>query len=79
MSLILGRGNKSLRVKTFGSGDGSVLLGGYEISMKDFLIATEYVLTNTDLGRNDPRLKFTKMVKRLKEVEGWNPSKKRLK
>lgn len=49
-----------------------VLLGDYEIDAKDFLEAAFYVLTNTDLRRNDPRLKFVKEIKRLDVLGGYN-------
>ena len=82
MSLILAMGTQpvGLEVKTFGFGlmGDKVYLGDYEISIEDFFFAAEYVLTNTNLGPNDPRLQFVKCVKSMKEVEGYNPSKKRL-
>lgn len=51
-----------------------VLLGEYEIDIKDFLEAAFYVLTNTDLCRNDPRLKFAEEVKGLDIIDGYNKS-----
>ena len=74
MSLILAMGTvpKDLEVKTFGLGKDPVLLGEYQISMDDWLEATWYVLTNTDLQPNDPRLGFIKRVQALGEVEGWS-------
>ena len=82
MSLFLDLGTKpaDLKVKTFGFGSmgNTVNLGDYEISLEDFLIAAEYVLTNTDLEPNDPRLQFVKCVQSMKEVDGYNPSKKHL-
>ena len=70
-----------LEVKTFGFGlmGDNVYLGDYEISIEDFFFAAEYVLTNTNLYPNDPRLQFVKCVKSMKKVEGYNsPSQKRL-
>jgi hypothetical protein len=48
-----------------------IFIGGYELSLVDFLSMTEYVLTNTDLMVNDPRIKFVKMVGSMKQVKGW--------
>ena len=83
MSLILKMGTQPavLEVKTFGFGSmgNTVHLGDYEITIEDFLVATEYVLTNTDLVSNDPRLQFVKCVQSMKGVAGWNPGRKRLK
>ena len=82
MSLSLGLGTKpaGLEVKTFGFGSmgNTVHLGDYEISLEDFLVTVEYVLTNTDLEPNDPRLRFVKRVQSMKEVAGYNPNRKRL-
>ncbi|MDD5341166.1 MAG: hypothetical protein PHC97_01880 [Patescibacteria group bacterium] len=46
--------------------------------MNDFVAAAMYVLTNTDLEENDPRLEFVKAVQRLKPVKGFNRGSKRL-
>lgn len=82
MPLILAMGTQpaGLRVKTFGFGSmaNTVHLGDYEISIEDFLVAANYVLINTDLEPNDPRLQFVKCVKSMKEVDGYNPNRKRL-
>ncbi|MEK7555141.1 MAG: hypothetical protein AAB518_04125 [Patescibacteria group bacterium] len=82
MSLTLDIGTKpaGLEVKTFGfiAGSHPVLLGDYEISIEDFLIAANYVLTNTDLDSNDPRLQFVKCIQSMREVEGYQPGRKRL-
>jgi len=73
MSLVLERGTKpaGLRIKTLGLllGD-PVWIGDYEISMEDFLFAAHYVLTNTNLRPNDPRLQFVKSVQAMKVVPG---------
>ena len=82
MSLILGLGTKpaGLEVKTFGFGPmgNTVHLGEYEISLEDFLLMTKYVLTNTDLEPNDPRLQFVKCIRSMKEVNGYTPNRKHL-
>lgn len=79
MSLSLDRGTKpaGLEVKTRGLGS-IVDLGEYEISMEDFFIAAAYVLTNTDLEPDDPRLQFVKCVRSMKEVDGFNSGRKRM-
>lgn len=83
LSLDLGTKPKGLEIKTLGNLLGLdplhvVHLGEYEISMKDFLCAADYVLTNTDLEVDDPRLQFVRCVKSMKIVEGYNPGRKRL-
>lgn len=82
MSLMLGTETKpsGLEVKTYGFGSmgNTVYLGDYEISLEDFLVTARYVLTNTDLEPNDPRLQFLKCVRSMKEVSGYNPKEKRL-
>lgn len=78
MSLCLNRGTKpaGLEIKTWWPK--TVHLGDYEISIEDFLIAAKYVLTNTDLEPDDPRLQFVKCVQSMRETDGYNPSGKRL-
>jgi hypothetical protein len=79
MSLKLDGGTKpkGLFIKTSGLND-TIILGDYRISMLDFLLAARYVLTNTDLEPNDPRLKFIEVIKKMRVVEGWDSAKKRL-
>jgi len=79
MSLVLEMGTQpaGLQVKTFGF-DNTVFLGDYEISLKDFLVVAKYVLTNTDLEPNDPRLQFVKCIQSMKETDGYKPGQKRL-
>lgn len=79
MSLVLSRNTQPARlmVKT----DGLVFptfvrLGNYEIAMRDFWVAAEYVMTNTDLYPDDPRLDFIKMVKSLKKNQGLSERQK---
>lgn len=81
MSLILNNGTKpkDLYTKSYPSSrGGKVIIGEYTLSMTDFIGLAEYVLTNTDLGRGDPRRKFVEWVKKLVQTEGYNPGGKRL-
>jgi len=77
LSLDLGTKPDGLHVKTWGAGN-TVFLGNYEISLVDFLFAAEYVLTNTDLEQNDPRLQFVKCIKAMKKTNGYSVGGKRL-
>ncbi len=75
MTLLLERGTKpnGLGVKTFGLGEEEIVyFGNYEISLRDFLMAAYYVLTNTNLQEDDPRRQFVECVRSMQEVEGWN-------
>lgn len=66
---------KGLMVKTSTPVDDQpqmVSLGDYKIHMDDFLLAVDYVLTNTDLLEGDPRLQFVEDVRKLKIVPGRN-------
>ncbi|MBI4276657.1 hypothetical protein HY629_02335 [Candidatus Uhrbacteria bacterium] len=78
MSILLGMGTKpkNLYLKThpngFGDVGGKVVLGDYEISMADFAVVVEYVLTNTDLEPDDVRLQLVKCIKSMRRVKGWN-------
>jgi hypothetical protein len=82
MSLRLDRSlPHGLKIKTSGFDgpiDDTVYLGRYQIPMSDFLVAVAYVLTNTDLQANDPRIRFVESLKALQEVDGYNPGQKRL-
>ncbi len=73
MSLILDRGTKpnGLCAKTIGVGDEVVFLGDYEITMEDFLVLAHYVLTNSNLKEDDPRLQFVESVRGMKVVKGY--------
>jgi hypothetical protein len=42
------------------------------IPMKDFCYLVEYVLENTDLFENDPRLKLVEKIKNFKVIPGYN-------
>lgn len=78
LSLELGTKPNGLSVKS-NSASQTIWVGDYEISMRDFLYAAEYVLTNTDLvSADDPRLRFLRCVRSMCEVEGYNPGQKRL-
>jgi hypothetical protein len=82
MPLILDQGTKpdglAIKVWDLKSRGNIVFLGDYEITMKDFVDAAEYVLTITDLEPDDPRLQFVKYVQSIREVEGYNAGRKRL-
>lgn len=80
MSLLLENSKpEGLLVKTIGPVFGHekkgltdvVHLVKYQISMEDFLAMSYYVLTNTDLSENDPRLKYLHNVKNLKPTKGY--------
>jgi hypothetical protein len=73
MSLLLESGTipHGLSAKTYNDGLQVLLLGHYRISFDDFLATALYVLTNTNLEENDPRLKFIELVKKMKVVDGY--------
>lgn len=48
-----------------------VFIGDYSLSLTDFLALTDYVLTNTNLVKDDPRLTFVERIGRLKQVKGF--------
>lgn len=82
MSLALDGDPKTSRgilVKTHGypeSFRGVVEISGpgfsIEIGFRDFVAMAHYVLTNTDLEVNDPRLAFVEAVKRMGVSVGFN-------
>lgn len=82
MSLELNQGTKpeglEVRSRNMGSPDDIVFIGEYEISLKDFFATVEYVLTNSDLEPNDPRLQFVERIRSMKEVEGYDKGRKHL-
>jgi len=59
-----------IRNEMSGVGDDIVRMLGYEISMTDFLIATHYVLTNSNLRKNDPRPQFVECVRSMEAKDG---------
>lgn len=71
MSLMLNQGTvpNDLFTKSHPSNGGRVLIGDYDLSMKDFVALAEYVLTNTDLQPDDPRLEFMDYVKTLVQTD----------
>lgn len=80
MSLHLNMGTEpdGLRVKTRGFGKDIVFIGEYEVSIEDFFVLAHYVLTNTNLREDDPRLRFVESVKAMIVFEGFNRGGKRL-
>ncbi len=57
-------------VKTFEAG--TVFIDHKEYSIEDVLNIAYYVLTNTDLVPDDPRLGFIKVVKDMAVVPGYS-------
>ena len=55
-----------------------VCISKYKIPIKDFLDIVEYVMTNTDLTHDDPRLQFLKVIESMEKVQGYNPGAKHL-
>jgi len=49
-----------------------------EFSMDDFCDMVSYVMTNTDLAKNDPRPELIKRLNKLITVDGYNKGNKRL-
>lgn len=81
MSLILDTSNPpGLEVKTFGFGSmgNTVHIGDYEISPADFKEMVIYVLTNTDLEPDDPRLELVRVIQAMIPVAGHNPGRDKL-
>lgn len=78
LSLELGSKPHGLSVKTFGYPKMVIFVGGYEISLEDFLIMAHYVLTNCDLAEDDQRLQFLESIRAMRKVDGYNKGLKRL-
>jgi len=55
-----------------------VYVGSLELPLDAVLDIAYYVLTNTNLVPDDPRLKFVQAVKKMRIVKGWNAKYKRL-
>ena len=69
----IGTDPKGLEVKTYGlESMPHVRIGDYEISMKDFRYMVEYVMTNTDLEKNDPRIDLKESITSMNLVNGYN-------
>ena len=78
LSLDLGTEPKGLEVKTYGIESlPHVRIGDYEISMKDFRYMVEYVMTNTDLLPDDPRISLQESIENMIVSDGYNPDGKR--
>lgn len=84
MSLMLSFSNPPVEVKTWGDmhtddrGQQIMDLGGFmspviSIPMDDFVCMVEYVLTNADLSKDDPRIGLVERIKQMHQVEGHNP------
>jgi len=72
-----GRGTvpKNLPIKAAGP---FVLIGDYRVSLMDFLLMVEYVLGNTDLEPEDPRLIFLERLRKIRQGPGWKRGQRRL-
>jgi len=73
LRLVQGTMPEDLHIRFGQMPDDTVMLGDYEISLKDFLLAAHYVLTNSDLKPYDPRIQFVECVQRMLRVSGFNP------
>lgn len=49
-----------------------------DIPMKDFVLLVQYVLTNTDLNKDDPRLALVEAIMETAVINGYNEGHKRL-
>jgi len=83
MSLELSGSDPKVEVKTYGVVPEMVILTvpgkeSVDIPISDFLAMAWYVLTNTDLYKDDPRIPFVNTIKELKQLEGHDPGRKRL-
>ena len=70
MTLHLNLGTKpdGLPIK---SGFGKILIGDYQLTMEDFAAMVRYVIRNTDLQEDDPRIELVEQIKKLRIVEGF--------
>jgi hypothetical protein len=82
MSLELSSSSPKVEIKTYGTIPEVVHLYSegidIEIPIKDWLAATWYVLTNTDLYHDDPRWAFMRTMKQLEIIKGYAPKEMRL-
>jgi len=73
LSLDLGTDPRGLEVKTYGiKGLPDVRIGDYEISMADFRHMVNYVMTNTDLVPDDPRIALKDDIENMAISHGYN-------
>lgn len=80
MSLALDLGTKPEGTVAKTDFDGEFVQVGphLRITTADFCELALYVLTNTDLAANDPRLHFMNQLAKLNVIDGHNPGRKRL-
>jgi hypothetical protein len=81
MTLKLARSRKNIEAKTSPAYDEVRFIfqtGALAIELEDFCDLALYVLTNTDLKANDPRLAFMRKLAELSVGDGYNPGGKRL-
>ena len=79
MSLLLNLGTKPDGTTAKTDFDGKfVEVGDLTITTDDFCQLAMYVLTNTDLQRNDPRLHFMNQLAKLNVIDGHTPGMLRL-
>ncbi len=68
---------KGVDIKTHGiifpgQTEETVRFGQYEVPLSEFLLAVEYVMTNTDLNSDDPRILLALKIKHGGIVPGFN-------
>lgn len=79
MSLSLDLGTKPHGTVAVTDFDGEYVgVADLQISTADFCQLVIYVLTNTDLQPNDPRLHLMNQIAKLNVIPGHNPGKARL-
>jgi hypothetical protein len=73
----VGRGAKSVPMRAVLKGKNfqCVKLGSYTISFQDFLCLIQYVLVNTNLTTQDPRLPFISFVKTIDNTRSYMTTK----
>jgi hypothetical protein len=59
-------------------GQHTIIIGQEDIGLQDFCALAEYVLTNTDIIPNDPRLPLIEKIKGMKLVDGYTQGRQRL-
>ncbi len=77
MSLLLEMGTEPHRLYT-NAMDDWVAIGDYTLSLVDFLALAQYVLSNTNLVPNDPRVAFVDAIRDSMAVPGWGDQGTRL-